>query len=85
MDSSTIKELAMNLANLRIAVRLGLLGGFVFVALVAVGVGGWSAIASGNARSAAALERASILSDAIDTTRSAQVEFKTRSRPSRTS
>ncbi|MBV6322173.1 methyl-accepting chemotaxis protein [Duganella violaceipulchra] len=66
----------MNLANLRIAVRLGLLGGFVFVALVAVGVGGWSAIASGNARSAAALERASILSDAIDTTRSAQVEFK---------
>ncbi len=66
----------MNLANLRIAVRLGLLGGFVFIALVAVGLGGWIAIASGNARSAAALERAANLSDAIDTTRSAQVEFK---------
>ncbi|NRR31799.1 HAMP domain-containing protein [Oxalobacteraceae bacterium] len=66
----------MNLANLRIAARLGLLGGFVFVALVAVGLGGWTAVASGNARSAAALARAAILSDAIDTSRSAQVEFK---------
>ena len=66
----------MNLANLRITVRLGLLGGLVFLALVAVGWGGWSAITAGNHRSAAALDRAAILTDAVDTTRSAQVEFK---------
>ena len=66
----------MNLANLKIAARLGLLGGLVFLALAAVGLGGWSAVSAGNARSAQALDQAAMLSDAIDTSRSAQVEFK---------
>ena len=66
----------MKLANLKITARLGLLGGLVFLALLAVGWGGWSAISAANARNAAALQQAETLSDAIDTSRSAQVEFK---------
>src|SRR5471032_1331299 len=66
----------MNLANLKIATRLALLGGLVFLALVAVGLGGWSAISAGNAKNAMALEQAATLSDAIDKSRSAQVGFK---------
>src|SRR5476649_1579317 len=66
----------MNLANLKIATRLALLGGLVFLALVAVGLGGWSAISAGNVKNAMALEQAATLSDAIDKSRSAQVGFK---------
>jgi methyl-accepting chemotaxis protein len=66
----------MKLANLKIGVRLGLLGGFFFVALAVVATGGWRALDSSNVRSADAMTRSVALSQAIDTARSAQVEFK---------
>ncbi|WGG51495.1 methyl-accepting chemotaxis protein [Rugamonas sp. DEMB1] len=66
----------MQLANLKIGVRLGLLGGFFFAALMVVAAGGWSALSSSNARSAAAMARADLLGEAVDTARGAQVEFK---------
>jgi methyl-accepting chemotaxis protein len=66
----------MSLANMKIAARLGLLGAFFFVALLVVGIGGWSALNSSNAKNAVALAKSADLMDAVDTARSAQVEFK---------
>jgi methyl-accepting chemotaxis protein-1 (serine sensor receptor) len=66
----------MKLANLKIGVRLGLLGAFFFVALAVVATGGWRALESSNVRSAEAMQRSVTLSQAIDVARSAQVEFK---------
>ncbi|TFW16314.1 methyl-accepting chemotaxis protein [Duganella callida] len=66
----------MNLANLKIGVRLGLLGAFFFAALAIVAVAGWRALDDSNQRSADAMARAVALSQAIDTARGAQVEFK---------
>ena len=66
----------MKLANLKIGVRLGLLGAFFFVALAVVATGGWRALESSNARSAEAMRRAVTMSQAIDVARNAQVEFK---------
>ncbi|MGK5057142.1 methyl-accepting chemotaxis protein [Janthinobacterium sp. LB2P49] len=66
----------MQLANLKISVRLGLLGAFFFLALVFVGVRGWSALDAASARSADAMQRAVALTEAVDAARSAQVEFK---------
>ena len=66
----------MQLANLKIALRLVLLGGFFFVALVVVGFGGWRALNVTNAKSSLAMQQSATLTDAIDMARSAQVEFK---------
>ncbi|MGV7211471.1 methyl-accepting chemotaxis protein [Oxalobacteraceae bacterium A2-2] len=66
----------MKLANLKIGVRLALLGAFFFLALMVVGLGGWRGLDASNIRSAQALQRSVALSEAIDTARSAQVEFK---------
>ena len=66
----------MKLADLKIGVRLGLLGGFFFVALAIVATGGWRALDTSNANSAQALQRSLAISQAIDTARSAQVAFK---------
>ncbi|MBE3023538.1 methyl-accepting chemotaxis protein [Janthinobacterium sp. BJB1] len=66
----------MQLANLKISVRLGLLGAFFFLALVFVGARGWSALDAASARSADAMQRAVALTEAVDAARSAQVEFK---------
>ncbi|WP_332856004.1 methyl-accepting chemotaxis protein [Duganella sp. S19_KUP01_CR8] len=66
----------MKLANLKIGVRLGLLGGFFFVALLIVATGGWRALDSSNAGNTAAMQRMQALTQAIDMARSAQVEFK---------
>ena len=66
----------MKIANLKIGVRLGLLGAFFFVALMIVAISGWRALENANVRSAIAMERSDALSQAIDTARSAQVEFK---------
>ncbi len=66
----------MNLANMKIAFRLGLLGAFFFLALAVVGAGGWNALSTSNAKSAAAMAQAGTLTSAIDMARSAQVEFK---------
>ena len=66
----------MKLANLKIGVRLSLMGGFFFLALLIVAGGGWRALSSINTRSAEAMQRAVAMSQAVDTARSAQVEFK---------
>ena len=66
----------MQLANLKISARLALLGAFFFLALVIVGLRGWSALDAASARSAHAMQRSVALTEAIDTARSAQVEFK---------
>jgi len=66
----------MKLADLKIGVRLALLGGFFFLALAIVALAGWRALDNSNLRSADALARATALNQAIDAARSAQVEFK---------
>jgi methyl-accepting chemotaxis protein len=66
----------MKLANLKIGLRLGMLGAFFFAALLLVAGGGWRALNSSNTRSAEAMARSDTLSEAIDTARSAQVQFK---------
>jgi methyl-accepting chemotaxis protein len=66
----------MKLADVKIGVRLGALGGFFLVALLLVGGGGWHALKTSGERSELAMRQADTLTDAIDTARAAQVEFK---------
>jgi len=66
----------MNFGNLKIGVRLGLLGAFFMLALLTVGYQGWSAISSIKANNAQSMQRSVALTQAVDTARSAQVEFK---------
>ncbi|WP_296001250.1 methyl-accepting chemotaxis protein [Rugamonas sp.] len=66
----------MRLADLKIGMRLSLLGGFFFVALLVVAGGAWQALGAANVHSNEAMQRSVTLSEAIDTARGAQVEFK---------
>ncbi|MQA40241.1 methyl-accepting chemotaxis protein [Rugamonas aquatica] len=66
----------MKLANLKIGVRLGMLGAFFFVALAIVATGGWRALDGSNVRSADAMQRMQAMTEAVDVARGAQVEFK---------
>ena len=66
----------MRFKNLTIATRLGVLGGFFALALLAIGLGGWQALRSANDRGTLAMQQAAMLTDAVDTARSAQVQFK---------
>ncbi|SHG41226.1 methyl-accepting chemotaxis protein [Massilia sp. CF038] len=66
----------MSLSNLKIAVRLAVLGLFFLVSLLIVGVGGWRSLVSTNVASEAAMRQSAMLMEAVDTARSAQVEFK---------
>ncbi|QYF93594.1 HAMP domain-containing protein [Massilia sp. PAMC28688] len=66
----------MQLANLRIAARLALLGAFFVIAMIIVAVSGSNTLSNVSARSAAGLQQAAVLTDAIDTARAAQVHFK---------
>jgi methyl-accepting chemotaxis protein-1 (serine sensor receptor) len=66
----------MRFANLKIGVRLSLLGVFFFIALALLGLDSWRALNASNARSADAMARLVSLSEAIDTARGAQVDFK---------
>jgi len=66
----------MSISNLRIAVRLGVLGAFFLAALLVVGLGGWRALHSTNAANVLALQQSASLTDAVDSARRAQVEFK---------
>ena len=66
----------MKLSNLKITVRLGLLGVFFLAAMLTVGLSSWQAMQAMNAESKHAMQKANTLSLAIDTARSAQVEFK---------
>jgi methyl-accepting chemotaxis protein len=66
----------MSLKNLTIAKRLAVLGGFFALALLVTGFGGWQALRTANERGALAMQQAAMLTDAVDTARHAQVEFK---------
>ncbi|WP_374360876.1 methyl-accepting chemotaxis protein [Pseudoduganella danionis] len=66
----------MNLSNLKIGLRLRLLGVFFFIALSIVATGGWRTLHDTNVTSAQAMARSVALSQAIDGARAAQVEFK---------
>lgn len=66
----------MKFANLKIGVRLMLLAGFFLLAVLLVGLTGWSAMRDMNLRNAAGLAEATKLTQAVDAARSAQVEFK---------
>jgi methyl-accepting chemotaxis protein-1 (serine sensor receptor) len=66
----------MNFGNLKIGIRLALLGVFFLLALLTVGFQGWSAIGSLKANNAYSLQRSVDLTHAVDTARGAQVEFK---------
>ncbi|WUR15465.1 methyl-accepting chemotaxis protein [[Empedobacter] haloabium] len=66
----------MKLANLKIGVRLSLLGAFFLVTLLLVGITGWSALRSMNERNAAGFAEAEQLLRAVDNARMAQVDFK---------
>jgi methyl-accepting chemotaxis protein-1 (serine sensor receptor) len=66
----------MNFGNLKIGVRLALLGAFFLLALLTVGFQGWNAIGLLNASNAQSIGRSVDLTQAVDTARSAQVEFK---------
>src|SRR5471030_1864701 len=66
----------MKFSDLKIGVRLGLLGSFFFVALLVVAGAGWRALSAANAHSGEAMQRSVSLTDAVDTARGAQVEFK---------
>ncbi|KQQ36277.1 chemotaxis protein [Duganella sp. Leaf126] len=66
----------MKFGNLKIGVRLGLLSGLFFIALLIVGWVGWRALDAGNTRASAAMARLVAMGQASDAARSAQVEFK---------
>ena len=66
----------MRFSDVKIGVRLGLLGGFFLIALLVVAGSGWRALDAADARSSVAMQRLVSLSEAIDTAREAQVEFK---------
>ena len=66
----------MRFADLKIGVRLGLLDAFFFIALLVMSAGSWRALDSASERSVDAMQRSLAMSQAIDTARSAQVEFK---------
>ncbi|CAN7701034.1 methyl-accepting chemotaxis protein [Pseudoduganella sp. LjRoot289] len=66
----------MKFANLKIGVRLGMLSAFFFLALLVVGYVGWSALNFIKEGNAAGMQRSVTLTEAVDTARSSQVEFK---------
>ncbi|MBY0241851.1 MAG: HAMP domain-containing protein [Burkholderiaceae bacterium] len=66
----------MKLANLKIGVRLGLLSGFFLIALLAVGIAGWRAMVVIKERNEEGMQRAAMLTQAVDIARSSQVDFK---------
>ncbi|KQV86712.1 chemotaxis protein [Massilia sp. Root351] len=66
----------MKFSDLKIGVRLGLLSGFFFAALLVVGYVGWDALNFIKERNAEGMQRSVTLTEAVDTARSSQVEFK---------
>jgi methyl-accepting chemotaxis protein-1 (serine sensor receptor) len=66
----------MKLVNLKISMRLGLLGGFFLLAMLVISLNSWRTLEVANERASAAMAKVETLADAADTARSAQVEFK---------
>jgi methyl-accepting chemotaxis protein-1 (serine sensor receptor) len=67
--------LKVNISNLRIGTRIGLLGGFLIIAMLAMGITGLHALTTANSLELAALHRADQVEEAVDTARLVQVEF----------
>jgi methyl-accepting chemotaxis protein len=66
----------MNLNNLKISLRLGLLGGLFLVSMLIVSFNAWQARSAASVRASGALDKVAALALAADTARAAQVEFK---------
>jgi methyl-accepting chemotaxis protein len=66
----------MKISDIKIGTRLSVLAGFLMVTTLAVGIQGGLRLSQSNAQIEAALEKAALLEDSINTARSAQVEFK---------
>ena len=66
----------MKLNDIKIGVRLGALAGLLLTATIVVGLVAWDRLGDNNTDGAAALERAELLEGAVNTARSAQVQFK---------
>jgi methyl-accepting chemotaxis protein-1 (serine sensor receptor) len=70
------RGIIMKFSDLKIGVRLGLLSGFFFAALLVVGYVGWDALNFIKERNGEGMQRSVTLTEAVDTARSSQVEFK---------
>jgi len=66
----------MKFVDLKISVRLGLLGGFFLLAMLVLSLNDWRALDDANARARDGVARVEALAEAADAARSAQVEFK---------
>ncbi len=66
----------MKLVNVKISIRLALLGGFFQLAMLVVSMNAWHALGTANRRATDALAKVEALAEAADTARGAQVEFK---------
>lgn len=66
----------MKIPDIRIGFRLGALAALLLAAVIAVGLGGWYALSSSNARNTETIAKAEALAASINTARTAQVEFK---------
>jgi methyl-accepting chemotaxis protein-1 (serine sensor receptor) len=66
----------MKLVNVKISIRLALLGGFFLFAMLAVSMNAWRALGTANQRATDAVAKVAALAEAADLARAAQVEFK---------
>ena len=66
----------MKFVDLKISVRLGLLGGFFLLAMLVLSLNALRALGDANARAREGVARVEALAEAADAARSAQVEFK---------
>jgi len=66
----------MDIVNLKIGTRLGLLAGFLILTMLALGFAGWYTMADLRFRDVETMRKALQLETSVDTARSAQVEFK---------
>jgi len=76
MDCIIFRGINMKFSDFKIGVRLGLLSSFFFAALLVVGYVGWDALNFIKDRNAEGMQRSVTLTEAVDTARSSQVEFK---------
>jgi methyl-accepting chemotaxis protein-1 (serine sensor receptor) len=67
--------LKVNIGNLKIGTRISLLGGFLIIVMVAMGVTGLRALTEANRLELTALHRAEQMEATVDSARLAQVEF----------
>lgn len=66
----------MKIANFKIGTRLAFLAMFLLLATLLVGIEGWRALRGSDIRNTNAMQKAATLEAAVNTARSAQVEFK---------